>query len=117
MAKQIAFCGLDCAKCDVRIATLKNDEEFTRIVAERWQNLWSDSQITPESVRCTGCRTEGEKFVHCSGCKIRSCAKLKGYETCGECSDMEFCETVASIHLYVPEAVLNLKLLNLPEQR
>lgn len=34
MKKRIAYCGLDCEKCDARIATLNNDNSLRGKVAK-----------------------------------------------------------------------------------
>ena len=38
MKKLIAYCGLDCEKCDARIATLNNDNALREKVAELWRS-------------------------------------------------------------------------------
>jgi hypothetical protein len=53
MEKQIACCGLDCAGCDARIATLANDNELRTKTAEQWKVQFS-ADITPEMINCTG---------------------------------------------------------------
>ena len=112
MKKLIACCGLNCETCDARIATVKNSDELRRATAETWSKMFNAPGITFESINCTGCRMEGAKFSHCSECQVRSCVQKKGYETCGDCAEMENCAIVAPVHKYVPEAVKNLKQLN-----
>ena len=111
MEKIIACCGLDCATCDARVATLANDNELRTQTAEKWKVQFS-SGITPEMINCTGCREEGVKFSHCSQCEIRNCAKSKGFETCADCDKLEGCVLLKGIHQYLPEALENLKSLN-----
>lgn len=36
MKKLIAYCGLDCEKCDAQIATLNNDDALREKVAKLW---------------------------------------------------------------------------------
>jgi hypothetical protein len=112
MEKFISCCGLNCATCDARIATIKNDDELRKTTAEKWRSQFNSSDITPEMINCTGCREEGVKFAHCTVCEIRNCAKSKGYDTCGNCSEMATCSKVSGIHKYLPEAIQNLKNLN-----
>lgn len=112
MEKIISCCGLNCATCDARIATIKNDDELRSATAEKWGKMYNAADITPETINCTGCREEGVKFSHCSVCEIRNCVKAKGYDTCGDCSEMESCAIVSAVHKYVPEALMNLKNLN-----
>jgi hypothetical protein len=109
MEKLISCCGLDCAKCDARIATVNNDDELRKATAQKWSVEYNASDLTYTMINCTGCREEGVKFSHCSVCEIRNCVNAKGYETCGECSDMETCTIVSTIHRYVPYAADNLR--------
>jgi hypothetical protein len=111
MKKVIACCGLDCATCDARIATLANDNELRIKTAEIWKKQFS-SDITPAMINCTGCKEEGVKFAHCSQCEIRNCTISKGFKTCADCNKMESCELLKNIHQYVPDALANLKSLN-----
>ena len=112
MEKLIACCGLDCATCDARIATVSNDDVLRKATAEKWRTAFNAPDLTYEMIDCTGCREEGVKFSHCYECEIRTCATAKGFETCGDCKDMETCALVAGIHKYVPEAKSNLLSLN-----
>jgi hypothetical protein len=112
MEKLIACCGLNCATCDARIATVKNDDELRKVTAEKWKQMYSASDLTPEMINCTGCREPGIKFSHCAECEIRNCVKAKGYDTCGDCKEMETCTIVAGVHKYVQDAITNLKNLN-----
>ena len=111
MEKIIACCGLDCATCDARVATLANDNELRTQTAEKWKVQFS-AGITSEMINCTGCREEGVKFSHCSQCEIRNCVKSKGFETCADCDRLESCVLLKDIHQYLPEALENLKSLN-----
>ncbi|MBN1413674.1 MAG: DUF3795 domain-containing protein [Bacteroidales bacterium] len=112
MKKLISCCGLDCATCDARTATIENNDELRKATAANWQKMYNVPDLSFESINCTGCREEGVKFSHCNVCEIRKCVQQKGYETCRECADMETCQIVAMVHQHVPEAIKNLKLLN-----
>jgi hypothetical protein len=112
MEKLISCCGLNCTTCEARIATVKNDDELRRATAEKWGKLFNVPDMSPAMINCTGCREEGVKLAHASICEIRKCADLKGFITCGECSEMEICNIVAPIHENDPEAILNLRGLN-----
>jgi hypothetical protein len=63
-------------------------------------------------INCTGCREAGAKFAHCHNCEIRKCADAKGFKTCALCDQLDTCDTVKSLHQFLPEALLNLKSLN-----
>jgi hypothetical protein len=112
MQKLIACCGLNCAACDARIATIANDNELRTLTAEKWKTQYGASEITPEMINCTGCREEGVKFSHCNECEIRNCAKSKNFETCADCDKLENCALLVNLHQFVPEALENLKSLN-----
>jgi hypothetical protein len=112
MEKLISCCGLNCATCDARIATMANDDELRKTTAEKWRIQFNAPDMSPAMINCTGCRAEGVKFSHCEVCEIRNCVKTKGFDTCGDCVDMETCSLVSGIHKYVPEAVQNLRDLN-----
>jgi hypothetical protein len=112
MQKLISCCGLNCATCDARIATVKNDDELRKVTADKWRTLYNVPDMSPLMINCTGCREEGVKFGHCYVCEIRNCVKTKGYSTCDECAEMETCIIVSGIHKHVPEAIQNLRDLN-----
>ena len=104
----IAYCGLDCEKCDARIATLNNDDRLRANVAAEWSEL-NGVEITPEMINCVGCRVNGVKTPYCDSlCPIRNCALSKGVETCGSCDKMEKCEKVAMVISNNPQAMKNL---------
>ena len=107
MEKLISCCGLDCATCDARVATVNNDNELRSKTAESWSAMYN-AQITSEMINCMGCRESGILFGHCHECEIRNCVKAKGFQTCGECNEMNNCQKVQQIHQFVPDAVNNL---------
>jgi hypothetical protein len=112
MEKIISCCGLNCATCEARIATIKNDDELRKATAEKWKTLYNSPDIAPEMINCTGCREEGVKLGHWSMCQIRVCAAAKGFKTCGECNDLEQCSIISGVLKFSPDALSNLKSLN-----
>lgn len=112
MEKIISCCGLDCATCDARIATIRNDDVLRKATADKWATMYNVPGMSPSMINCTGCREEGVKLAHANVCEIRKCADAKGFKTCGECKDMETCNLVSGIHKAVPEAKFNLMNLN-----
>ncbi len=109
MKKLIAYCGLDCEKCDARKATLNNDNELREKVAELWTKM-NGVEITPEMINCEGCRVDGVKTPYCDKlCPIRQCALKNAYETCGNCLEMEKCDKVAMVISNNAKALSNLK--------
>ncbi|MDP4290903.1 MAG: DUF3795 domain-containing protein [Bacteroidota bacterium] len=112
MDKLIACCGLDCATCDARIATVADDDKLREETAKKWKEQFNAPNILPETINCTGCREEGAKFAHCYECEIRNCVTNKGYATCADCDSLESCQIVGEVLKFVPEALENLKKLN-----
>jgi hypothetical protein len=110
MQKLISCCGLDCTTCDARTATITNDNVLRAKTAETWSGQYK-AKISPEMINCTGCREAGIKFAHCEECEIRNCAKKKGIETCAGCDKLESCELLKNVHQFVPDALANLKSL------
>lgn len=112
MEKIIACCGLNCANCDARIATINNDDHLRAQTAEKWKVQHNVQGLTPEMINCTGCREVGVKFNHCTRCEIRNCVESNNFETCADCDKLERCAIVGNLHKFVPEALENLRSLN-----
>ena len=109
MKTMIAYCGLDCEKCDAYLATIRDDQALREKTAKQWSE-WNHVEIRPEDINCEGCRATGKKSVYCDRlCGIRQCAQKKGMETCGACPELETCPTVAMITANNPDALKNLK--------
>ena len=109
MNDSIAFCGLNCEKCDAYIATKNNDDALREKTAKLWSEL-NNVPILPEHINCDGCRMDGKKTVFCDKlCPIRQCAMKKGFETCADCSDFDKCSKVAMVIGNNKEALKNLK--------
>lgn len=92
-----ACCGLNCEQCEARIATIHNDDELRKTVAHKWSQMNNEPSITPDTINCMGCRTEGGcKFYFCSHlCEIRKCCMSHGYATCAECATWSECPSIA----------------------
>lgn len=109
MRDMIAYCGLDCEKCDAYLATIHDDQELREKTAKLWAQL-NGAPILPEHINCLGCRVEGIKTVFCESlCQIRQCGRKKGVTTCGDCGELENCGFVGEVHSHTPEALQNLK--------
>ena len=105
----IAYCGLDCEKCDAYLATVNNDDALREKTAKLWSEL-NNADIRLEHINCEGCRVDGIKTFFCESlCEIRKCAIQKGVETCGECSELKQCQTVRMVIDNNPEALKNLE--------
>ena len=97
MRDMIAYCGLDCEKCDAYLATINDDQALREKTAKLWSEL-NHAPILPEHINCQGCRVDGVKTVYCESlCGIRQCALQKGVTTCGDCPELESCQTVGAI--------------------
>jgi hypothetical protein len=112
MEKCIACCGIDCATCNARIATVTDDNGLRTKVAEEWKIRYHVPELLPEMINCAGCMEPGAKIGHCEECEIRTCALSKNYRTCAECDAMETCLIIKKVHQYVPDALDNLRSLN-----
>ena len=109
MRNMIAYCGLDCEKCDAYLATINDDQALREKTVKLWAEL-NNAPILPEHINCEGCRVDGLKTVYCdSFCGTRQCALKKGVTTCGDCPDIETCQTVGMIISNNPDALKNLK--------
>lgn len=88
--QELGFCGVDCGKCPVFIATKSNDYNKRKEVAEM---LYKAHNVTlePDQINCTGCyraTMEGTAIMaHCETCNIRPCAKEKNVTTCANCTE------------------------------
>lgn len=104
----IAYCGLDCEKCDAYLATVNHDQQLREETAKLWSEL-NHTTILPEQIYCEGCRADGVKSMYCEClCGIRRCALKMGVATCGDCADLKNCQTVGVILRNNPEARKNL---------
>ncbi|MBO4990318.1 MAG: DUF3795 domain-containing protein [Clostridia bacterium] len=109
MKKLIGYCGIDCEKCDARIATRNDDNALREKTAKLWSEL-NGVEILPEMIHCEGCRVDGAKTYFCEMlCAIRKCALAKECETCGDCAGMDGCDTVGAIVSNDAEALNRLK--------
>ena len=112
MKDLIAYCGLDCEKCEARIATINNDDLLRKKVAKLWSKL-NGIEITKEMINCEGCRVNGVKTPFCDSlCEIRKCAMNNKYNTCGDCDNLDNCNKIKMIMEHNDEAYNNLKELD-----
>ncbi len=76
----IAYCCLDCAKCDAYQATIKKDDALRAKVAAAWK-------MKPEQIECLGCKSKKALF----DCTLKKCAGKRGLPTCAHCPDFPTC--------------------------
>jgi hypothetical protein len=87
--KRIAPCGLDCALCDMYLATQANSDEMRQTIADKWSKLFH-YPFKKEDINCDSCLGGGKLGIYChSMCEIRPCAISKGLTNCEQCSDYE----------------------------
>ena len=99
----IAFCGLDCSKCETYLATQMDDDSKRSEVANKWSALYH-KEIRPNQINCDGCKSNGRLFFHCENtCEIRKCCKTKGVGNCAVCGEY-VCDTLAGFIKLAPEA-------------
>ena len=97
MKNMIVYCGLDCEECDTYFATINDDQALREKTAKLWSEL-NNISILSGHINCQGCRVDGIKTVFCDSlCGIRQCALKKGVMTCGDCPDLETCQTVGMV--------------------
>ena len=71
MRNMIAYCGLDCGKCEAYLVTINDDQVLHEKTAKRWAEL-NNALILPEHINCEGCRVDGIKTVFCDSlCVMR----------------------------------------------
>lgn len=77
----IAYCCLECDKCDVYIATQNNDEKLRAKVAKEWK-------MKAEELYCDGCKSNRTPF----NCEAKKCAISRNLPTCAHCNDFTSCD-------------------------
>jgi hypothetical protein len=108
MDTMIAFCGLDCAACDARKATLTNDDALRARTAEAWTKMFS-FPFSKEMINCTGCKEPGVKVGHCAECELRTCGLAKTIADCGACTDYHGCAKIKTFIAMAPHVKANLE--------
>ena len=106
-------CGLDCAECEGRLATLANDEIAKERVAAKWRKEHNNLGIDAAYVTCDGCLSE-RLGGHCSECDIRTCGVAHGIPNCAHCVDYGTCAKLARFFSSVPQARANLDAIRSP---
>lgn len=83
--KIIAPCGLDCATCPARTATVNDDDELRAETAMLWSS--SDHTTKPEDINCLSCLNADAPSMFAEHCPVRKCAIERGAETCAHCGE------------------------------
>jgi len=102
MAKNLAYCGLDCGECEAYIATQKNDRAGLEAAARKWSEQFGAKNIEPDMCICDGC-SSGKRVstAHAVSCGIRLCASARGVTTCAHCPDYG-CATLQGFFAFAP---------------
>lgn len=109
IVNQIGFCGIYCGNCDMGngsiVNTAKNLEKFAKDYEfEKWYQMIPvgesekfDFQEFKKGMKwfmkyslCPGCQMGGGP----PECKVKICAKEKGFEICSECDLMNSCKKI-----------------------
>ena len=106
----IAYCGIDCLKCDSYKATRSENDEALATVAKKLSKRYR-AEVKPEYVICDGCKVDKRHSFYCANsCKMRQCCINHGYESCIECADFP-CKELQFELTHNPEAEDNLQKL------
>lgn len=62
MKDKLGCCGLNCEKCDAKLATVNDDDELRKKTSKLWSSL-NGVDITPEMINCYGCRSGGVRRI------------------------------------------------------
>jgi hypothetical protein len=101
MDEIIAYCGLECGKCEAFLATQKNDRVELERVAQKWSE--GNTKLTAEDVTCDGCFGKRVSKYARSGCLIRACGVEKKVKNCAYCGEYK-CEKIAKFLQNSPTA-------------
>ena len=91
----IAFCGLDCTKCEAYIATQANDVAAQEQLLIKWRQEYNSPDMPIDAVTCDGCTSAGRLGGYCSACPIRACSVSRQMTNCAYCPDYASCEKLA----------------------
>jgi hypothetical protein len=78
-----SYCGINCEKCKVYLATISNDDNLKKEIANEWSALYK-RDFSEDDMICKGCKSN-TLFILCSSCNITSCNIERGIENCEEC--------------------------------
>lgn len=105
--KKYSYCGIECNKCEIYLATVSNNMEKIRQIAKKYSD--DKCQFTTEGIKCMGCGTASSKLSEmCMNCQIMKCAEDKQIETCAQCSEYP----CSIIDKYIDPSSQNRKVLN-----
>lgn len=101
MNKLIAFCGYDCSKCPVYIASDK-DNRYKEELVEKMSS--KEYKYAAEDIYCSGCTDlKGKCFKYCRECEIRLCGIKNRVENCALCGSYP-CDKIEKLIERSPKA-------------
>jgi hypothetical protein len=121
----VGYCGLYCDACRIRQGKIKEavynlrdtiaSYGFDKIMPDlaNWEPSFKNydgfKQVMDGLVRmfgyCAGCLENGGD----PNCKVRLCAKQKGYRTCTECGEAQSCQKLNPYRKYFDPALQSIK--------
>lgn len=110
--ENVAYCGLICSTCPIyqatRIEDLQEKEKMRLNIARLCREEYGLNYDLNDITDCDGCRTENKRlFAACKDCKIRLCAREKGYQNCAFCPEY-VCTFLREFYDKDPSAKINL---------
>ena len=93
-----SYCGINCTKCKLYIATTTDDDNMRIEVANEWSTLYKRS-FKKEDMICKGCKSD-TLFILCSHCGITQCCLARGVENCEDCDVFHSCERIQEFFQY-----------------
>ncbi len=108
MEENLAYCGLICETCPIKLATKEKSKEKqyemrVEIVREIKKHYGEECKLE-DITDCDGCKTEGERlFSGCKNCHMRKCARRKGVDNCAYCDEYA-CEKLMKLFATDPDA-------------
>jgi hypothetical protein len=121
----VGYCGLYCNACSIRQGKIKAAVNNLRdiIAAYQFDKIMPDlANYDPCFKQYDGFKQVMDGFVRvfgdCSGCvqgggdpncKVRSCAKLKGYRTCAECAEAKACRKLDPCRMYLEHGLQSIE--------
>lgn len=102
--ENISFCGINCEKCPVYVATIDGSLEKKQVVSREWGELY-DRTFSVDEMICYGCKSD-IRFFLCSKCDIESCNRDKGIGACRSCATYP-CERIKAFNDYLDKNDVN----------
>lgn len=105
----IGYCGSDCTKCDVFIATIQNNDNLRESHASKLTKEWKEwnVKLTRDNINCLACRSSIAFKIGEQGCNWKKCCINRGFESCGYCEGFP-CVQLKDMLDHMPEFEKNL---------